>query len=81
MACVGSHDPLPGQLCVCGRCGPACAAEPCAPPCLQLPCAPDGTPMLSLNGCFLNLPGTHLGAPGMAHFYRNPLDIVTSALW
>lgn len=69
----------PNQLCYRRGRRPYSVGPSC--PNYRLPCAPDGTPMLSLNGCFLNLPGTHLGAPGMAHFYRNPLDIVTSALW
>ncbi|KAL4425549.1 hypothetical protein ABPG75_009565 [Micractinium tetrahymenae] len=73
----GGH--APNQLCY-RRGRPPYSVGPSCPN-YKLPCAPDGTPVLSLNGCFLNLPGMHLGAPGFAHFYRNPLDIVISAFW
>ena len=47
----------------------------------QLPCNSQGQPVLGLDGCTLPLPATPEGAPGVAHFYRAPWDVVTSAYW
>ncbi|KAL4443432.1 hypothetical protein ABPG75_011169 [Micractinium tetrahymenae] len=44
----------------------------------EAPCAADGTPALSLDGCFISLPLADLG---VWHMVRRPLDVVVSALW